>query len=144
MSSPTLKTSKNWLLWLLIVALCLGVTVWLYVSVQHVTSPRVVAHATMPNGVEIMIKQSFTWSGDLFNTSFHYRRPGGKWVWRYYSHEDGYWGEGRVNLDPSKHVATVYRGSQPTIEFNWDTLVHTQFTETQGGSPRTFDPASDR
>jgi hypothetical protein len=98
----------------------------------------------MPNGVEIMIKQTFTWSGDLFNTSFHYRRPGGEWVWRYYSHEDGYWGHGRVELDKPRRVATIYRDGKPTIEFHWDTLEHTQFTETQNGSPRMFTPESDR
>lgn len=97
----------------------------------------------MPNGVEIMIKQSFTWSGDLFNTSFHYRRPGAKWVWRYYSHEDGYWGHGRVEIDERSQVATVYRGGKPTIEFNYDTLAHTQLTETQTKTPRHFTTESD-
>lgn len=138
------KAPTNWLGWLIVLTLCAAAVAWLLVSLQHITSPRVVAHATMPNGVEIMIKQSFTWSGDLFNTSFHYRRPGGEWVWRYYSHEDGYWGHGLVVLDEATGTATVHRGGEPTIRFNWDSLVHTQFTATQGGNPRTFDPASDR
>jgi hypothetical protein len=111
---------------------------------DEITSPRVVAQATMPNGIEIMIKQTFTWSGDLFNTSFHYRRPGGDWIWRYYSHEDGYWRHGRVELDAASRIATVYRGGTPAIKFNWDSLAHTQFTETQSGNPRTFTPETDQ
>jgi hypothetical protein len=116
----------------------LGVREW-----NHLTGTRTVLQATMPNGVEIMVKQKFTWSGDLFNTSFHYRRPGGDWVWRYYSHEDGYWGRGTVTLDPSSHVASIDRDGRSTILFNWDTLRHTQFTETQDGRPRDFTVESD-
>jgi len=139
MNSPRLK---EWLRTLLLTALCVGVMAWLIFSWNRIVSPRVVAHATMPNGVEIMIRQTFTWSGDLFNTSFHYRRPEGEWVWRYYSHEDGFWGRGRVELDESSRIATVYRGGKPTIKFHWDTLAHTQLTGTQSGNPRTFAPES--
>ncbi|MEO7319889.1 MAG: hypothetical protein ABIZ56_12940 [Chthoniobacteraceae bacterium] len=141
MNSPRFK---EWCRPLLLTILCVAFCVGGIVSWYQITSTRVVAQATMPNGVGIMIKQSFTWSGDLFNTSFWYRPPGGKWVWRYYSHEDGYWGHGRVELDSSSRIPTVYRGGKPTIKFAWDTLVHTQFTETQRGSPRTFTPESDQ
>ena len=124
-------------------ALSLAALAWLLVSCTPVTSPRTVAQATMPNGVEIMVRQSFTWSGDLFNTSFHYRRPSEGWVWRYYSHEDGYWGHGRVEIDEPARTATVYRGGARTIEFNYETLAHTQFTETQSKTPREFTTESD-
>ena len=135
---------KEWLCPLLLAILGVVTIGGLLVSWKHITSTRVVAHATMPNGVQIMIRQTFTWSGDLFDTSFHYRRPGGQWVWRYYSHEDGFWGHGRVELDESSRIATVFRGGEPTIQFDWDTLAHTQFTGTQSGNPRTFAPESDQ
>jgi hypothetical protein len=131
---------REWLRPLLLFTLCIGAIGWLLASLLHTIEPRVIAHATMPNGVEIMIKQTFSWSGDLFNTSFHYRRPGGEWVWRYYSHEDGYWEHGHVELDSASRIATIDRCGKPTIKFNWDTLAHTQFTETQDGNPRTFAP----
>jgi hypothetical protein len=131
---------KNWLRPILLTTLCLGAMGWLLVLWNDITGTRVVAYAAMPNGVEIMVRQSFTWGGDLFNTSFHYRRPGGQWVWRYYSHEDWYWAHGRVELDEASRIATIERGGKPTIKFNWDTLAHTQFTETQDGNPRTFAP----
>ena len=137
------QRSRKWLLRAVLATLCIGALGWLLVSWNHITSPRIVAEATLPNGVEIMIRQTFTWDGDLFNTSFHYRRPGGEWVQRYYSHEDGYWGHGRVELDGSSRIATIYRGAAPTIKFNWDTLTHTQFTDTQSGNPRIFTPESD-
>ena len=134
MNSPSIKEWRRALLVTTLFVAAVGSLLLLW----NMTRPRIVAQARMPNGVEIMIKQTFTWSGDLFNTSFHYRRPGGDWVWRYYSHEDGYWGHGRVELDESSRIATVHRGGKPTISFNWDTLAHTQFTETQNGKPRTF------
>ena len=135
---------RGWLRPLLIIILVAGALVVLIYTFEHVTGTRVVVQATMPNGVEIMIKQSFNWSGEPFTTGFYYRRPGGPWIWRYYSHEDGYWGRGRVVLDESTRIATVERGGKPTIKFNWETLEHTQFTETQDGRPRTFTPAEDR
>jgi hypothetical protein len=141
MDSPKFK---EWVQPVLLTAFCVGAIGFLLVLWFHITGTRVVAHATLPNGVEIMIKQSFTWDGDLFNTSFHYRRPGGGWVWRYYSHEDGYWGRGRIELDAPSRTASVERDGKPTITFNWDTLAHTQFTETQDGSPRTFTLESDQ
>ena len=130
---------NKWLRRLLLTILCVAICVGGILSWRHMTSSRVVVHGTLPNGVEIKITQSFNWTlFEWFYTSFLYRRPGGKWVWRYYSHEDVYWGHGRVELDEVSRTATVYRGGKPTIKFNWETLVHTQFTETQGGGARTF------
>ena len=127
---------------LLLTLLCAGAVLFVGHWWSQVTSPRVVAHAMMPNGVEIVIEQTFNW--ELFYTSFYYRPPGGNWVWRYYSHEDGYWGRGPVELDESSKSATVYRDGKPTIKFNWSDLSHTQLTETQSGKPRTFTKDQDR
>src|SRR5215207_378549 len=80
---------KGWLRPLLIIILVAGTLGGLIYTFEHVTGTRVLAQATMPNGVEIMIKQSFNWSGEPFTTGFYYRRAGGPWIWRYYSHEDG-------------------------------------------------------
>ena len=140
MNSPSIK---EWWRPLLLTILSVAAVVSLPLLWNQITRPRIVAQATMPNGVEIMIKQTFTWS-DLFDTTFNYRRPGGEWVSRYYSHEDGYWERGRVEIDGSSRIATVYRDGEPTIKFHWDTLAHTQFTETQSGSPRNFTAESDR
>ena len=90
-----------------------------------------------------MVRQAFTWSGDLFDTKFLYRVPGGTWAARYYSHEDGYWERGEVKIDATNRTATIMRSGTPTIDFNWETLSHTQWTETQDGKPRTFTRTED-
>jgi len=100
-------------------ALGVGLLVLVVGVLNRLTGTRIVALETLPNGVEIMVKQKFTWSGDLFNTSFQYRSPGGEWLSRYYSHEDSYWGRGRVTLDPTSHTATIERDGVATIAFNW-------------------------
>jgi hypothetical protein len=116
----------------------LGLLLW-----RHIDRTRIVASATTLSGVELRVSQSFNRNlGEIFTTSFYYRKPGStNWNWRYYCHEDWYWGRGRVELDEPAKTATIYRGGRPTIRFNWATETYIQFTETQSGRPITNGPA---
>jgi hypothetical protein len=73
--------------------LAIGAIFLLGQSIKRFIGPRVVVRTTVPNVVEFCVVQKF--SGEPFNTSCYYRKPGGAWGWFYYDHEDDYWGQGR-------------------------------------------------
>ena len=91
----------------------------------HISSPRIVARAVTPDGIEMCIVQKCNWSGELFTTSFYYRKPGGEWLWHYYDHQDGYWGGSRASLDTNARVAVFYRGRTPAVTFAWAAETYT-------------------
>jgi hypothetical protein len=102
------------------------------VILRHVARTRVVAKAVAPNGIELYVVQRFNWDlGEVFNTGFHYRMPDGRWGWCYYSHQDIYWGAGRVELDEKLDRATVYRDGKPVILFDWDTQTYVALRRQQ-------------
>ena len=90
---------------------------WLW----SIRSPRVVASAVAPDGTELRVVQTCNWSGEPFTTSVYYRRPGGKWGWFYYDHEDGYWGRGSAEVDTAAKRINIKRGGEITAAFEWET-----------------------
>jgi hypothetical protein len=91
--------------------------VWLR-SISH---PRVVASAVAPDGTELRVIQVCNWSAEPFTTSVYYRKPGGKWGWFYYDHEDGYWNSGRAEVDAAAKRINIWRGRAITATFEWET-----------------------
>ncbi len=104
---------------LIIMAVSLGM------ALRHVSGPRVVARAVAPDGTEMCIVQKFNWGVELFTTSFVFRRPGGRWGWFYFDHQDLYWGSGGISLDTNTSTAVFYRGSAPAVTFLWKTETYT-------------------
>ena len=100
----------------------LGGFVFSIVAVRHIKNPRVVTRAVAPNGIEFLILQTL---GEPFNTSAHYRKPGGPWGWFYYDHEDWYWGKGRAVVDLKEKLIKVYRGREVVATFAWETETFT-------------------
>ena len=72
--------------------------------------------------------------GEPFSTSAFYRSPGGAWNWFYYDHEDNYWNEAQTELDRTNKLIKVFRNTELTATFNWETEVFTRGTnwETAG------------
>ncbi|HIJ65448.1 MAG TPA: hypothetical protein HPP77_05795 [Candidatus Hydrogenedentes bacterium] len=87
----------------------------------HISSPRVIARAVAPNGIELCVVQECNWSTEPFTTSVLYRKPGGAWGWFYYDHEDLYWRKGHTEIDPQQKRITVFRGGKATASFEWET-----------------------
>lgn len=86
---------------------------------------RTIAHAFAPDGSEVMLRQNFNWSPELFTTSFHHRRNGGTWEWFYYDHQDVVWNDAPLEIDPVAKRITIWRNGQPTIYFDWETTTYT-------------------
>lgn len=105
--------------WLLVAGF--AVVVILILLVLHVASERVVAEATTPDGGTFLVLQGFA-AGDFFNTRCLFqRRPGARWQWFYYNHEDWYWRRGRTEVDAEAKQIRVYRGGALTAQFDWET-----------------------
>jgi len=90
-------------------------------SLRHMLSPRVVARAITPDGVELCVVQESGRDFPPFRTSVVFRKPNTNWGWFYYDHEDWYWRTGRISLDTTTRVATIYRDGEPRVTFKWDT-----------------------
>jgi hypothetical protein len=118
--------------------------------IRHISSPRIVGRAATPEGSELCLVQKFTWDGDLFNTGFVYRKPGGQWNWFYYDHEDFYWGHARFVLETNASVARIFRGDAEVITFDWATETYTMhrwkrtMTGPQGTMPPGWEPTMRR
>ncbi len=100
---------------------CVAVVAFL----AHIAHPRIVARAVTPDGTELCIVQECNWDPEMFATSFVYHKPGSRWRWFYYDHQDGYWGSARVKLDTNANVAVFYRGGSPAVTFRWDSEIYT-------------------
>jgi hypothetical protein len=109
------------LILLFAVALLGGTAFFLHRAIR----PRVVARAVAADGTEMCIFQRFNWSPELFTTRFAFRKPGSNWGTFYYDHEDDYWGESQVALDPRTSVAVFYREGSPAITFDPSTEAYT-------------------
>jgi hypothetical protein len=103
----------------------------------RILGQRVVSRAVAPDGTEMCVVQRFVGLGDIFHTTFVFRRLGGIWQAYYHNHEDwSFWRGGGVTLDPSNHVAVFYRDHAPAITFNWVTEVYTSHRRN-GNDTRT-------
>lgn len=91
-----------------------GLFIW------HINGPRVVARAVAPDGTEFCIVQTCNWNLEFFTTSCYYRKPGGRWGWFYYDHEDWYWGRGRAEVDDAFKRISIFRDGRVTVTFDWE------------------------
>ena len=71
------------------IALVMAVAAALFL--WHIDGPRIVARATATDGTEFCVVQKCNWNLEFFTTTCYYRKPGGRWGWFYYDHEDWYW-----------------------------------------------------
>src|SRR5207237_5316103 len=74
---------------------------------------------------EMCIVQQCNWSAEPFTTSFVYRKPGSRWGWFYFDHQDLYWDHSRASIDTNLGVAVFYRGNSPAVTFVWGTEIYT-------------------
>jgi hypothetical protein len=112
--------------------------------VVHIGSPRIVASAVAPDGTEFCIVQRCNWSAEPFTTSCYYRKPGGRWGWFYYDHEDWYWDKGHVEVDLAAKRIGVYRRGLVTVTFDWESetfqLLRPDFPHRKQVGTGTFMP----
>jgi len=94
----------------------------------------IVARLTAPDGTEMCVIE--TPGGESHQTGFYYRRPGQRWGWFYYEHEDSHWWVGRIHLSPEGTRAGLYRLFLPVAYFDIPTE---RFTIVRWG--RTLGPA---
>lgn len=94
----------------------------------------IVARLTAPDGTEMCVIE--TPGGETHQTGFYYRRPGQRWGWFYYEHEDSHWWVGRIRLNPDNTRAVLYRWFLPVAYFDIPTE---RFTLVRWG--RTLGPA---
>ena len=87
--------------------------------VRHLDRTRIVAYADAPDGSAFCVVQRCNWSFEFFTTGCYYRKPGGRWYWFYYDHEDTYWGRGRteivtfwLTIEPSRSRSEGFEMSQ--------------------------------
>ncbi|HIG27055.1 MAG TPA: hypothetical protein EYQ50_04405 [Verrucomicrobiales bacterium] len=109
----------------IVAAVFVGVTILICVVIWKFGGRRIVGRAVAPDGTEMQITQTFTWGGDLFNTGFTYRKPGGLWDGFYFDHEDSYWAKSRVQLNTNSGVALFYRGNSIAVTFDWRKEIYT-------------------
>jgi hypothetical protein len=123
-----MKSSVRWGLCLLTFLAVASLIAW------KLGQTHVAASARLPNGIEVYVVQRFNRNlGERFTTRFFYRTPAGLWGWCYYTHQDDWLWTGRVDLNPAMQRATVFRGNQPVIHFDWDTETYhlLRFNRTQ-------------
>ncbi len=97
-------------------------------------SRGIVASITAPDGTEMCVIE--TPGGETHQTGFYYRRPGQRWGWFYYEHEDSHWWVGRIRLSPDSTRAVLYRLFLPVAYFD---IPEETFTIVRWG--RTLGPA---
>jgi len=84
-------------------------------------SPRILARAVSPDGVEMCLVQDFNWDGgEPFTTSFVFRKPGRPWGRFYAGHQDSYFVTAQVSLETNARVATFHVRTNPFVKFAWD------------------------
>jgi hypothetical protein len=106
-----------------------------WVAVFFVSAPGgIVARATAPDGTEMCVIE--TPGGETRQTGFYYRRPGQRWGWFYYEHEDSRWWLGRIRVSPDSERAVLYRLFLPVAYFD---IPAERFTIVRWG--RTLGPA---
>ena len=91
-----------------------------WVVVFFVSPPGgIVARATAPDGTEMYVIE--TPGGETRQTGFYYRRPGQRWGWFYYEHEDSRWWLGRIRVSSGGTRAVLYRLFLPVAYFDIST-----------------------
>lgn len=97
------------------------------------------------NGTEMVATQSY--DGEPYRVHFYFRRPGGKWGWFYYEHEDTRWirGLSHIRLSADQQQATLCRLFLPVATFDlqketftirrWNRTMPVQSTRPEDWSP---------
>jgi hypothetical protein len=106
---------------------------WLH-ALSKTFGSRVVLYAKTPNGTEMCIYQTFTWTTEPYQTAFYSRKFGNAWEWFYYDHQDLPWMSGRIVLDATNHIANVFRGKRLVARYDWtkDQFIHLLKGTTNG------------
>lgn len=107
--------------------------VWVVISLTG-GSHGIVARLTAPDGTEMCVIE--TPGGETHQTGFYYRRPGQRWGWFYYEHEDSHWWFGHIGMGSDSRHAVLYRVFLPVAYFEIPTE---SFTIVRSG--RTLSPA---
>jgi hypothetical protein len=76
----------------------------------------IVSRITAPDGTQMCVIE--TPGGETRQTGFYYRRPGQRWGWFYYEHEDSHWWFGRIRLNGDGTQAILYRLFLPVARFD--------------------------
>ena len=105
----------------IVAAVLLAFVVMAYLVIRHIDSPRLVAYAKASDGTEFCVVQKCNWDLEFFTTCCYYRKPGGRWGWFYFDHEDWYWGRGRPEVDTIAKQIRIYRGTSVRATFDWET-----------------------
>lgn len=111
-----------------------AVTILAFIVLFTAGGRDIVASLTAPDGTEMCVIE--TPDGEDHQTGFYYRRPGQRWGWFYYEHEDSHWWVGRIRLTPDGTRAVLYRWFLPVAYFDIPTE---RFTIVRWG--RTLSPA---
>jgi hypothetical protein len=118
-----------------VLVICLlGVAVKWFLVISGTFKTRVVLYAKASDGTEMCVFQEFTGTPEPYKTAFYSRKPGGRWSWFYYDHQDLAWVSGRIVLDMTNKIATVFRGTKEVARFNWarDEFIHILRGTTNG------------
>lgn len=97
----------------------LGVATTYLHALSDTVKPHAVLYAKAPDGTEMCIFQEFTGTLEPYKTAFYSRRPGDRWNWFYYDHQDLPWMSGKIVLDTTNKIATIFRGAQTVARYNW-------------------------
>ncbi len=102
------------LIWIVLTIGVLRVT-YAFLPGKNVVLDRV----TTTEGVELALTHRSNGSlGEPYTISFYYRKPGERWGWFYYEHEDTRWWDGQIELNEDESLATIMRGTKPVATFD--------------------------
>ena len=106
---------------------------WLH-ALSETFGSRVVLYAKAPDGTEMCVYQKFTGTTEPYQTAFYSRKSGAVWEWFYYDHQDSPWMSGRIVLDTTNHIASVFRGKIIVGRYDWtkDQFIHLLRGTTNG------------
>jgi hypothetical protein len=105
---------------IILISIAVAIVMLGVLFVRHIDGPRVVARAVAPDGTEFCVVQKCNWDLEFFTTACYYRKPGGRWGWFYYDHEDWYWGRGRAEVDDRFKRISILRDDRVTVTFDWE------------------------
>lgn len=108
---------------IIVLAVFMGLVVTVGLFIRHIDGPRVVVRAIASDGTEFCIVQKCNWDLEFFTTSCYYRKPGGRWGWFYYDHEDWYWRRGQAEVDEEMKRISIFRDGRATVTFDWESEV---------------------
>lgn len=126
--TPRRAFGLRWL-WILVLFVILLGILWAFLYGPF-GRPRIVARAVTPDGTELCVVQESNHDiCEPFYTSVVYRKPGGRWGWFYYDHQDIYWRRGEVLINPDAKRISVYRNGTLVVTFDWQTEIFRKYAD---------------